>query len=57
MLQKKYGDYLFESEPSPTSANACGEVTGSTAAHQEVGMCSTRGDSWGIYITFASAKK
>ena len=23
---------------------------------QEVGKCSTRGESWGMYITFASAK-
>ena len=26
------------------------------AGRQEVGKCSTRGESWGMYITFASAK-
>ena len=26
------------------------------ASHQEVGKCSTRGESWGMYITAASAK-
>ena len=26
------------------------------AGHQEVGKCSTRGESWGMYVTFASAK-
>ena len=44
------GDCPFKSEPSPTSAHAYGEVTG-----QDVGMCSTRGGSQGMYITFASA--
>ena len=38
-------------------ADACGEVTGHAAGHQEVGMCSTRDGSWGMYITFAFAKK
>ena len=51
------GDCLFKSEPSPTSADACGEVTGCTVCHQEVGMCSTRGGSQGMYITFTSTKK
>ena len=41
----------FESEPSPTSAHAYGEVTGCACS-----KCSTRGESWGMYITFASAK-
>ena len=36
------GDCPFESDPSPTSADACGEVTGCNAGHQEVGRCSTR---------------
>ena len=27
------------------------------ADRQEVGKCSTRAESWGMYITFASAKK
>ena len=26
------------------------------AGRQEVSKCSTRGESWGMYITFASAK-
>ena len=26
------------------------------AGRQEVGKCSTRGESWGMYITFTSAK-
>ena len=32
----------FYTEPSPTFANECGEVTGCNASHQEVGMYSTR---------------
>ena len=48
---------MFESEPTTTSADACGEVTGCNAGHQEVGRCSTRGGSQGMYITFASAKQ
>ena len=51
------GDCPFESEPSPTSADACREVTSCTAGHQEVDMCSTRGGSQGMYITFTPAKK
>ena len=47
----------YKSEPSPTSADACGEVTGCTASCQEVSTCSTRGGSQGIYITFASTKQ
>ena len=42
-------DHLFESEPSPTSAVACGEVTGGVASRQEVGTCSTRSESQGMY--------
>ena len=42
-------DHSFESEPSPTSADACGEVTGCTASCQEVGTCSTRSESQGTY--------
>ena len=49
-------DHLFKSEPGPTSADACGEVTGCVPGRQEVGKCSTRDESWGMYITFASAK-
>ena len=49
------GDCPFKSEPSPTSADACGEVTDCTAGCQKVSMCSTRGGSQGIYITCASA--
>ena len=26
------------------------------AGRQKVGKCSTRGESWGMYVTFASAK-
>ena len=37
-------DCLFESEPIPTSADACGEVTGCDASCQEVNRCSTRGN-------------
>ena len=48
---------MLKSEPSPTSADACEEATGYDAGHQEVSMCSTRGGSQGMYITFASAKK
>ena len=43
--------------PSPTSANACGEVTGCAADHQKVSKCSTRGGSLGMYITLVSTKK
>ena len=38
-------EYPFESEPSPTFADACGEVTDCTAGCQEAGMYSTRGGS------------
>ena len=51
------GDCLFESKPSPNSANACGKVTSCAAGCQKVGRGSTRRGSWGMYITFASAKK
>ena len=34
-----------------------GEVTGCPASNNEVGKCSTRGGSWGMYITFAPPKK
>ena len=51
------GDCPLESEPSPTSAGAYGEVTGCDAGGQEVGMCSTRGGSQGMYIRFTSANK
>ena len=40
----------------PTSAHACGGSDRLRAGRQEVGKCSTRGESWGMYITFASAK-
>ena len=36
---------------------ACEEVTGFTARRREVGVCSTRGGCWWMYITFASVKK
>ena len=49
------GDCQFESKPSPTSADACGEVISCDAGHQEIGMCSTRGGSWGMYTTFNKA--
>ena len=39
-----------------TSATVCGDNTGGDAGYQEVGMCSTRGGSRRMYITFASAK-
>ena len=39
------GDCPFKSEPTSTSADACWEVTGCNAGHQEIGMCSTRGGS------------
>ena len=51
------GDCPFESKPSPTSADAYGEVTGCAAGHQEIGTCSTRDGSQGMYITFTSTKK
>ena len=51
------GDCPFKSEPTPTSADACGEVTRCNAGCQEVSRYSTRGGSQGIYITFASAKQ
>ena len=41
----------------PTSADACGEVTNCGAGRQEVGMCSIRGGSSGMYIVFASAEQ
>ena len=47
----------FKSEPSPTSGDAWGEVTGCDAGNQEVSKCSTRGGSQGMHITFTSAKK
>ena len=43
-------------EPTPASADACGEVTGCNVSCQEVSRCGTRGGSPGMYIAFASAK-
>ena len=51
------GDCPFKSEPTPTSADACGEGTDCDAGCQKVSRCSNRGRSWEIYITFASAKQ
>ena len=45
---------------SPAKSHLCKCTWGSDQLHaccQEVGMCSTRGGSWGMYITFASAKQ
>ena len=50
------GDCLFKSEPTPTSADACWELTGCDADHQDFSRCSTRGGSQQMYITFASTK-
>ena len=44
------GDCPFASGPSPTSADASGEVSDCAAGYQEVSMCSTRGESRGMYI-------
>ena len=41
----------------PELKHTCREVTGHHAGHQEVVRCSTRGGSWGMYITFASTKE
>ena len=49
-------EMLGESEPTPTSADACGEMTGCDASCQEIGRCSTRDGSREMYITFASTK-
>ena len=46
----------FKSEPSPTYAHAWWGSDWLCAGCQEVSKCSTRGESWGMYITFASAK-
>ena len=46
----------FDPEPIPTSAYAFGEVTGHHAGYLEVSRCCTRGQSQGMYITFASIK-
>ena len=51
------GDCPFESDPSPYSADASGEVTGSAVSCQEVSRCSTIGGSLGMYIIFAPTKK
>ena len=45
-------DCPVESEPTPTSAHACGEVTGFDDGHQEVSRCSNRGGSWRMYIHY-----
>ena len=50
------GDCPFDPKPIISPADACGEGTGCHTCHQEVGRCSTRGASQGMYITFASAK-
>ena len=47
---------IAKPKPIPTSADACGEVTGHHAGCQDVGRCSTRVGSQGTYITFTSAK-
>ena len=47
----------LNSKPTPTSDDACGEVTGCNTCNQELSRCSTRGRSQGMYITFTSAKQ
>ena len=44
---------------NPKKSHLCTCMWGSDWLHagcQEVGKCSTRGESWGMYVTFASAK-
>ena len=52
-----YSNVYGNIEPSPTSADACGEVNDCAAGCQEVGTFSTRGGSQGMYITFTSTLK
>ena len=56
-LTHGYSESMSSKPSNLTSATVCGDRTGDDAGHQEVGMCSTRGGSWGMYITFASKKK
>ena len=49
--------WLIPSQFLPLLKHACREATSHHAGHQEVGRCSTRGGSQGIYITFASTKE
>ena len=55
--------YIFSSRVAGTmvarSSHLCACMWGSDRLRvgcQEVGKCSTRGESWGMYITFVSAK-
>ena len=49
-------EIVFHPEPIPTSAHTSGEANDHHAGCQEVGRCSTRDESQGMYITFACAK-
>ena len=56
-MSDRYAGVLpIESGILPLLKHACGEVIGCHAGHQEVSRCHTRGESQGMYITYASAK-
>ena len=48
--------YSIPSQFIPLLKHACRETIGHYAGHKEVGRCSMRGGSWGMFITFASTK-
>ena len=58
---KGYVSFLSDFEPFDSCLSAIKFLmhvgTGCDASHQEVGRCSTRGESQGMYITLISAKK
>ena len=54
-LAHRYPESTSSNLGNLTSATVCGDRTGSVSGRQEVGKCSTRGGSQGMYITFTSA--
>ena len=55
-LDHRYSESTSSNPGNLTSATVCGDRTGCTGC-QEVGKCSTRGESWGMFITFTSAMR
>ena len=50
------GGHPIESGILTLLKDTCGEAIGCHAGHQEVSRCSTRGESQGMYIMYASTK-
>ena len=55
-LTHRYSESTSSNPSNLNCATVCGDRAGGMAICQEVSVCSTRGGSQGMYITFASAK-